>query len=93
MSTDVQRSEAAELASLLPLITGRDIDRVVLDYPEFVDVPPDADTNYLLIPRRDAIRERMSEIFGASELEGWYLGTDDDVPAAARAGAPATPGP
>jgi LCP family protein required for cell wall assembly len=93
MSTDVQRSEAAELASLLPLITGLDIDRVVLDYPEFVDVPPDADTNYLLIPRRDAIRERMSEIFGASELEGWYLGTDDDVPAAARAGAPATPGP
>ena len=89
VSTDVERDEAAGLASLLPLITGLDIERVVLGYPEFVDLPPDAETNYLLIPRRDAIRERMASIVGASELEGWYLGTDDDGPSAASGTAPA----
>lgn len=93
VSTDVRRGEAADLASLLPLITGLDIDRVVLGYPDFVDVPPDVDTNYLLIPKRDAIRERMAEIFGEAELEGWYLGTTDDGPSAPQAGGPGAPGP
>jgi LCP family protein required for cell wall assembly len=87
VSTDVQRGEAAELASLLPLITGLDIQRVVLDYPRFVDVTPASDPVYLLLPRRDAIRERMAEIFGPAELEGWYLGTDADLPPAPQAGA------
>jgi LCP family protein required for cell wall assembly len=93
VSTDVRRSEAADLASLLPLITGLDIERVVLGYPDFVDVPPDAETNYVLIPKRDAIRERMAEIIGASELEGWYLGTDDDGPSGSQAEVPAAPAP
>ncbi len=88
VTTDVERSEAASLASLLPLITGLDIDRVVLGYPDFVDLPPDAETNYLLLPKREAVRERMAEIFGASELEGWYLGTDADGPPATEASAP-----
>ena len=90
VSTDVERDEAAGLASLLPLITGLDIERVVLGYPEFVDVPPDAETNYVLLPKRDAIRERMAGILGTSELEGWYLGTDDDGPSAPSAAAPAS---
>jgi LCP family protein required for cell wall assembly len=93
ISTDVERSQAAGLAALLPLITGPDIERVVLSYPEFVDVPPDAAINYLLIPRRDAIRDRMAEIFGASELHGWYLSSDLDGPEAPQAGASAAPAP
>ncbi len=88
VSTDVERDEAAGLASLLPLITGLDIERVVLGYPDFVDLPPDAETNYVLLPRRDAIRDRMASIVGASELEGWYLGTDGDGPSAPSATAP-----
>lgn len=82
VSTDVQRGEAAALASLLPLITGLDIQRVVLDYPRFVDVTPASAPVYLLLPRREAIRERMAEIFGPDELVGWYLGTDADRPPA-----------
>ena len=88
VSTDVERSEAAGLASLLPLIAGLEIERVVLGYPNYVDVPPDAETNYVLLPRRAAIRERMASIFGPTELEGWYLGTDDAGPSAPSAAAP-----
>ncbi|HEY6608006.1 MAG TPA: LCP family protein [Candidatus Limnocylindria bacterium] len=93
ISTDVERSQASGLAALLPLITGPDIERVVLGYPEFVDVPSDAAANYRLIPRRDAIRERMAEIFGASELQGWYLASDDEGPDTPQAGASAAPAP
>lgn len=81
VTTDFPRDRAGELASLLPLITGPDIDRLVLDYPDFVDLPLEPDINYLLIPRRDEIRDEMADTFGADELQGWYLGTTADGPA------------
>jgi polyisoprenyl-teichoic acid--peptidoglycan teichoic acid transferase len=80
VSTDFPRDRAGELASLLPLITGPDIDRLVLDYPDYVDLPLEPDINYLLVPRRDAIRDEMADTFGEEELEGWYLGTTADGP-------------
>ena len=81
VSTDFPRDRAGELASLLPLITGPDIDRLVLDYPDYVGLPLEPEVNYLLIPRRDAIRDEMADTFGVDELEGWYLGTTADGPA------------
>lgn len=84
VSTDFPRSKAGDLASLMPLITGRDIKRLVLAYPEFVDPPLEPDVNYLLIPRRDDIRAGMQQLFGADTvLEGWYLGSDAEGPPAA----------
>ena len=85
VSTDVPRDQAGDLASLLPLITGPDIERVVLGYPEFVDPPLQPEVNYVLTPRRDAIREEMARIFGADALSGWYLGTTAAGPNAAVA--------
>jgi polyisoprenyl-teichoic acid--peptidoglycan teichoic acid transferase len=83
VSTDFPRSKAGDLASLLPLITGPDIKRVVLGYPDFVDPPLEPDVNYLLIPRRDDVRTGMQELFGPdAELEGWYLGSDAEGPPA-----------
>jgi anionic cell wall polymer biosynthesis LytR-Cps2A-Psr (LCP) family protein len=81
VTTDFPRDRAGDLASLLPLITGEDIEREVLGLPVYVDPPVDPEVNYLLIPRRDAIRDRMSELFGP-ELEGWYLGSDEPMPPA-----------
>ena len=81
VSTDFPRDQAGELASLLPLITGPEIDRLVLDYPRFVDLPRQPNVNYLLEPKRDAIRDAMADLFGEDELEGWYLGTMADGPA------------
>ena len=80
VSTDFPRDQAGDLASLLPVIAGPDIERVVLGYPEYVDLPTDPDVNYLLIPRRDAIREEMSRMFGEEELRGWYLDSTDQQP-------------
>lgn len=77
--TDFPRSKAGDLATLLPLITRSDVQRVVLGVPMFTDPPVDPETNYLLIPRRDAIRALAMELFGP-ELEGWYL-RDEPVPA------------
>lgn len=74
ISTDFPRERAGDLASLLPLITGPDIERVVLGYPDYVDLPINPDVNYLLIPKRDAIRSEMGRLFGRDELTGWYLG-------------------
>ena len=48
----------------------------MLGYPEFVDLPLEPEVNYLLIPKRDAIREEMARLFGLDELQGWYLGSD-----------------
>lgn len=93
VSTDVPRGQAAALASLLPLITGTDIERVVLGYPDFVDLPPNPDENYILIPRRDAIRERMGEIVGPDELVGWFLGGTSELPEEPSAGSSAPPEP
>ena len=80
VSTDFPRDQAGDLASLMPLIAGPDIERVVLGYPEFVDLPTDPDVNYLLIPKRDAIREEMARLFGIGNLEGWYLGSTEPGP-------------
>lgn len=83
VDTDFPRARASELATVLPLIGGRDIERVVLGYPEFVDLPTDPDSNYLLLPRREAIRDEMEDLFGSEEpLEGWYVGSSDEVPPA-----------
>ena len=75
VSTDFPRDQAGDFASLLPLIAGPDIERVVLGYPEFVDLPVEPEVNYLLIPKRDAIREEMARLFGLEALQGWYLGS------------------
>jgi anionic cell wall polymer biosynthesis LytR-Cps2A-Psr (LCP) family protein len=75
VATDFPRAKAGDLASLLPLITGPDIERVVLDLPTYVDPPLEPNVNYILIPRRDDIRAEMRRLFGADYLEGWYLTT------------------
>ena len=79
VNTDFPRAKAGDLASLLPLITGPRIERVVLGYPDFVDLPVNPTLNYLLIPRRDDVRAEMRRLFGAS-LQGWYLGGDAHGP-------------
>lgn len=74
VTTDFPRSQAGDLATLVPLVTGPSIERTVLGYPDYVDLPSDPDVNYLLTPRPDAIRREMQRLFGPStELEGWYL--------------------
>src|SRR5919106_207110 len=80
VSTDFPRDQAGDFASLMPLIAGPDIERVVLGYPDFVDLPVDPEENYLLIPKRDAIREEMARLFGLEELQGWYLGSTEPGP-------------
>jgi LCP family protein required for cell wall assembly len=80
VSTDVPREQAGDLAGLLPLITGPDIERIVLDYPEFVDLPVQPEVNYVLIPRRSAIRDGMADFFGRDALRGWYLGSTASRP-------------
>ena len=82
VQTDFPRALAGDLASLLPLVTGPEIDRVVLSYPDYVDPPKNPQVNYLLIPRRDDVRAEMQRLFG-SKLEGWYLGSNADGPPAA----------
>jgi len=79
--TDFPREKAGDLASLLPLITGPHIERVVLGYPGFVDLPVNPGANYLLIPRRNAVRAEMERLFGPG-LHGWYLGGEADGPPA-----------
>jgi LCP family protein required for cell wall assembly len=80
VSTDFPRSKVGDLASLLPLITGPDIERIVLDLPRFVDPPVNPNANYMLIARRDDVRAEMERLFGAANLEGWYVGTRRDAP-------------
>ena len=82
VTTDVPREQAGDMAGLLPLITGPDIERVVLGHPGYVDLPLEPQVNYLLIPKRDAIREAMADLFGRDELSGWYLGTRGPAPTA-----------
>jgi LCP family protein required for cell wall assembly len=92
VSTDFPRDQAGDLASLLPLIAGPNIERVVLDYPTFVELPVDPAANYLLVPKRDAIRGEMERLFGADALRGWYLTTDLPAPTP-TADPDETPGP
>ncbi|HTI29814.1 MAG TPA: LCP family protein [Methylomirabilota bacterium] len=79
VETDFPRSLAGDLASLLPLVAGPDIERVVLSWPDFVDLPTQPLVNYLLIPRRDDVRDEMERLFGP-DLQGWYVGSTADGP-------------
>ena len=81
VATDFPRAKAGDLATLLPLITGRDVTRVVLGLPKYVDPPIAPEVNYMLIPRREDVRAEMSRLFGAENLEGWYVATSDPGPA------------
>jgi LCP family protein required for cell wall assembly len=84
--TDFPRGKAGDLASLLPLIAGPDIKRVVLGLPKYVDPPADPTANYVLTPRREDIRKLMRRLFGADQLQGWYLTTDAAGPEPTVAG-------
>ena len=76
VTTDFPRAQAGDLASLAPLIASEDIDRVVLGWPGFVDLPVDPLNYYLLIPDRDAVRAEMARLLGGeANLAGWYLGS------------------
>jgi hypothetical protein len=76
VTTDFPRSQAGDLASLAPLIASGDIDRVVLGWPGYVDLPVDPLNYYLLIPRRDLVRDEMARLLGGeAALAGWYLGS------------------
>ena len=86
VTTDFPRDRAGELASLLPLITGPNIERLVLGAPEYVDPPVNPGVNYLLVPRRNAIRDGMEDALGDGDLRGWYLGTTADGPASDTGG-------
>jgi anionic cell wall polymer biosynthesis LytR-Cps2A-Psr (LCP) family protein len=81
VTTDFPRSQAGDLASLAPLITSGDIDRAVLGWPGYVDLPVDPLNYYLLIPRRDSVRDEMARLLGGEEaLAGWYLGSSAEGP-------------
>jgi len=82
VSTDFPRGDAGNLTSLLPLVLQRNITRVVLGYPGYVDLPTNPTVNYLLIPRRAAIRAEAKKLFGARGLKGWYVGSPDPYPPA-----------
>jgi LCP family protein required for cell wall assembly len=77
VTTDIPRAQAGDLATLAPVIASEDVDRTVLGWPGYVDLPLDPQTYYLLIPRRDAIRAEMAAILGdPAGLIGWYLGSE-----------------
>lgn len=80
VSTDFPRDQAGDLASLLPLIAGTDIERTVLGLPDYVDPPLEPLVNYLLTPRREAIAGEMQRLFGPSTPEGWYLAGEAGPP-------------
>jgi len=81
VTTDFPRTQAGDLASLATLVGSRDVERVVLGWPGYVELPVDPLTYYLLIPRRDAVRDEMALLLGGPEaLVGWYLATTDAGP-------------
>jgi LCP family protein required for cell wall assembly len=80
VTTDFPRLQAGDLASLAPLVSSGDVERVVLGWPGYVSLPEDPLTYYLLIPDRNAIRAEMERLVGADALVGWYLGTLDEGP-------------
>jgi LCP family protein required for cell wall assembly len=82
VDTDFPRSRAPDLANLVPLIAGPSIERVVLGYPDYVDLPVDPQANYVLTPKRENIREEMEDLFATRDdpLEGWYVGGEDETP-------------
>lgn len=73
IKTDFPRDKAGDLAALLQLVTGPDIQRVVLGLPDYVNPPAQPNVNYVITPKRDAIEAKMASLFGADALEGWYL--------------------
>ena len=75
VATDFPRLQAGDLASLASLIPAGDVQRVVLGWPEYVELPADPLTYYLLVPKRDAVRDEMASLVGADGLMGWYLGS------------------
>ncbi len=81
VQTDFPRDQAGNLASLLPLIVGPSIQRMVLAWPGYVDLPTQPLVNYLLIPKREAIRAEAQKLFGTDgALKGWYVGSTARVP-------------
>ncbi len=79
VTTDFPRSQAGDLATLVPLVSGPRVERTVLGYPEYVELPVNPEVNYLLTPRRSAIRDEMERLFGSSsDLEGWYLADEPE---------------
>jgi LCP family protein required for cell wall assembly len=90
VATDFPRDKVGDLATLLPLVAGPDIKRVVLGLPKYVGPPVDPSANYLLIPKRNAIRTEMRTLFG-DDLQGWYVGSRADGPPSESASPSATP--
>ena len=81
VSTDFPRGDAGNLASLMPLVLQRNITKVVLGYPGYVDLPTQPLVNYLLVPKRAAIRAEDKKLFGANgPLKGWYAGSTAQFP-------------
>ncbi|MDP9270061.1 MAG: LCP family protein [Chloroflexota bacterium] len=81
VTTDFPRDQAGNLASLLPLIAGPEIKRLVLALPDYVSLAPNPQLNYLLVPKRSALRTKMKALFGADgPLQGWYLGSTSQYP-------------
>ncbi len=81
VQTDFPRNDAGDLASLLPLIGGDQVKRVVLSLPDFTALAPHPELNYLLEPKRDAVRAEMQKLLGAgTTLQGWYLGSNASGP-------------
>jgi LCP family protein required for cell wall assembly len=80
VETDFPRARIGDLASLLPLIAGPDIERLVLGLPKFVDPPLEPRVNYMLIPRREDLRAEMERLFGRANLEGWYIASREPGP-------------
>jgi LCP family protein required for cell wall assembly len=81
VKTDFPRELAGDLASLLPLIAAPNIERVVLGLPGYTDPPLNPTLNYLLVPKRAAIRAEMLKLLGPdAKLVGWYLGSTSRLP-------------
>jgi LCP family protein required for cell wall assembly len=81
VQTDFPRDQAGNLASLLPLIVGPSIQRVVLSLPDYTTLAPNPQTNYLLVPKRNTIRVEAGRLFGGvDQLQGWYLGSTASRP-------------
>jgi LCP family protein required for cell wall assembly len=81
VTTDFPRTQVGDLATLAPLIGSGDVERVVLGWPEYVEVGPNPLVYYLLFPDRDAIRDRMATLLGPDEtLTGWYMATTEAGP-------------
>jgi LCP family protein required for cell wall assembly len=77
VTTDIPREQAGDLATLAPAIASENIERIVLGWPGYVDLPADPQTYYLLVPRRDDIRAEMASLLGGQDvLVGWYLGSE-----------------